>query len=464
MNTLPAPFIERMKKQLEDEAEAFFQALQTDPPVSIRLNPGKTISLRDTLPILSQAQPVEWCEDAYYLPERPVFTLDPHFHAGAYYVQEASSMFLQYILRQLNLTAPLRVLDLCAAPGGKSTLIASQLSTDSLLVSNEVVRSRATILKENIIKWGQANIVVTNNDPGDFHSLKDAFDIIVVDAPCSGEGMFRKDPGSITEWSEANLRLCSERQQKILTDIWDSLKPDGYLIYSTCTYNPGENERILEWMISEFNAQSLEINHTFQDITPGKSTAHCYHFYPHKTKGEGFFIGVVQKTERKEYYPKKNKKHPSATVPALPDSIRQMIRQPELYTPYRQENSIGIIPTGHADFIRRLEEPLRILYKGCEVVEVLNRKIKLLPPFALWQGINTAACPVYDTDRNTALTFLKKEDIPVPAISGDWLLVSYKGAALGWCKNLGNRLNNYYPKEWRIRMQLEADPEAANEK
>ena len=229
MNTLPALFEERMRKLLPEESEAFFAALQTEPPVSIRLNPGKPVPISRLFPDEQIGLPVSWCESAYYLKSRPVFTLDPCLHSGTYYVQEASSMFLYHIFGQILPAHPVRVLDLCAAPGGKSTLIASRLSSGSLLVANEVIRSRAGILKENMIKWGTSHVVVTNNDPADFHHLKGAFDIIVVDAPCSGEGMFRKDPGAIQEWNESNLQLCSERQQRILADIWPCLKPGGFL-------------------------------------------------------------------------------------------------------------------------------------------------------------------------------------------------------------------------------------------
>lgn len=455
MYTLPAPFEERMKKQLAGEASAFFDALKEAPPVSIRSNPGKSGKPEQIFPPSQVREPVSWCENACYLAERPVFTLDPFFHGGAYYVQEASSMFLHHILKQILPSGPVRVLDLCAAPGGKSTLTASLLPADSLLVSNEVIRSRASILKENIIKWGHTNIVVTNNDPADFRPYKGAFDLILVDAPCSGEGMFRKDPESIREWSENNLRLCSERQRRILSDIWECLKPEGYLIYSTCTYNREENETILLWLTQHFQAKVIPIPHTYASITPGVADFPCYQFYPHKTKGEGFFTGVVQKQDGAAYSPRKDKKNNSLKSFPLPKEIRNYIPQPEQYFSYQAENRTGIIPNIQADFIHQLEHSLRILYKGCELAEINNRKIKLLPPLALWHGLNKQECEIYETDLKTALTYLKKEDIPNTSFQKDWLLISYREVALGWCKNLGTRLNNYYPKEWRIRMNLD---------
>ncbi len=452
MNTLPAAFEERIKNQRPAEAQLFLEALQSDAPVSIRQNPGKLLAPELLLPEAGHLSPVNWCEHAWYLSQRPVFTLDPCFHGGAYYVQEASSMFIQHIVKQIMPSGPIRILDLCAAPGGKSTLLASMLNKDSLLVSNEIIRSRAAILKENIIKWGQDNVIVTNNDPADFQTLEGTFDLILVDAPCSGEGMFKKAPAAITEWSENNLRLCSERQQRILKDIWPCLKPGGKLIYSTCTYNPGENEAILEWMLNEWEAENLQINHSFEGIAESPKI-HCYHFYPHKIKGEGFFAGVIQKNDGKDFSPRKNKKS-NTPYTRIPENLKSFIREPERYSAYTTDNTTGVIPTAQADFISLLDNTLRILYKGCEIAETNNRKLKLLPASALWQGLEVKNCSVLDTDRKTALTFLRKEDIPVSGISGDWILISYQGIGLGWCKNLGNRLNNYYPKEWRIRMEI----------
>lgn len=456
MTSLPPAFEERMKTILKEEAGAFFQALQTPPPVSIRLNPEKPMDFpsEDTpLP----ADQVAWCEDGIYLNERPIFTLNPCFHGGAFYVQEASSMFLHHVLKQILPPHPVRALDLCAAPGGKSTLMASLLPEGSLLLANEVIRSRASILRENVIKWGRADVIVSNNDPSDFQNLEGAFDLVLVDAPCSGEGMFRKDPKAISEWSEANLKQCSERQKRILSDIWDSLKPGGFLIYSTCTYNPGENEAILEWITEELEGTSTKIEHSFNTITPATSKAFGYHFYPHKTRGEGFFIGVMQKQEGTERTIRKNKKQNKAKPMPIPQALSSLLGHPEQFTAYVRENQIGFVPAAHYDFIGELENQLRVIYKGCEAIEMNNKKIKYLHPLALFSGLERTQCARYETDLNTALTYLKKEDIPTAGQNGEWLLLTHRNITLGWGKNLGNRLNNYYPKEWRIRMRLDAE-------
>ena len=255
---MPVSFTDVMKVQLGSEWEDFAAAHGVAPPVSIRLNPRK--------PREQDFQgPVPWSLYGRYLAQRPSFTFDPAFHAGAYYVQEASSMFLEQAFLQIGgSTEELIVLDLCAAPGGKSTHLLSLMSSDSVLVSNEVIRSRASILSENIQKWGHHNAVVTSSDPQYFTALDSLFDIVVVDAPCSGEGLFRKDPAAIGSWSPENIALCARRQQRILEDVWPAIKSGGYLIYATCTYNQQENEENLSWLLSRGDAESVAIR-----INPG---------------------------------------------------------------------------------------------------------------------------------------------------------------------------------------------------
>lgn len=449
-NNLPEAFIRRMQQQLPD-APDFFKALQSTPLVSIRLNPAKLSSPTTSFFEGFSFSPVEWCRHAYYLDRRPVFTLDPCFHAGAYYVQEASSMFLYEILRHILPERPVRALDLCAAPGGKSTLLASALPQDSLLISNEVIRTRAAILKENLIKWGEDNTVITNNDPAHFSHLRNCFDLILVDAPCSGEGMFRKDEKAIAEWSEHNLQLCKERQQRILKDIWHTLKPGGHLIYSTCTYNPEENEEILRWLLGQYRSCSITIPHTWGNALT--ATPHGYQFYPHKTKGEGFFIGIVQKQEEEEDAPRMKKEEKNNI--RLPGELQELLPQHKEFSYYNTENTVGILPARHADFIAQLDKQLHILYKGCELAEINGKKFKMQPAFALYRHLNKQQIPCNDTDTKDALRYLKKEDIPTDAPAGSWVLITHNGIGLGWGKSLGHRLNNYYPKEWRIRMSTE---------
>ncbi len=220
----PQAFTERLHLTAGADTPVLLDALQGTPPVSVRWNPYKTQSP-------AQGTPVAWCRYGRYLPLRPSFTTDPLFHAGAYYVQEASSMFVEHLLRSAAEPDGARILDLCAAPGGKATLYATLAGGEGIVVANEVIRNRALTLADNIRKWGIGNTVVTNNDPAHFAGLSEWFDIVAVDAPCSGEGMFRKHPEAREEWSEANVQLCAGRQRRILSDAWEALRPGGLLIY-----------------------------------------------------------------------------------------------------------------------------------------------------------------------------------------------------------------------------------------
>ena len=281
----PAEFINEMRDSLGPErAERVLSALAGEPAVSVRVNPRKLtlVALRAHFGTLA-GDVVPWASDeAFYLNDRPSFTLDPLFHAGAYYVQEASSMYVGQLFERAKATLgkeALRVLDLCAAPGGKTTQLLSHLDDASLLVANEVVPSRATILAENVARWGCSNVAVTSSDPAAFASFRGFFDIAVVDAPCSGEGMFRKDERAVAEWSPDTVRLCAARQRRILADFWPSLAPGGFLIYSTCTFNRFEDEENVDWIVRELGAACREMRH----------------FYPGEDRGEGFFAALLQK-------------------------------------------------------------------------------------------------------------------------------------------------------------------------
>lgn len=449
---LPPDFEKRIHGQLGDEADALLHAItECQPPVSIRLNPAKTGGeVPESVRSLVSGQ-VPWCPDGLYLAQRPTFTLDPCFQGGSYYVQEASSMFVGYAVRQIAEKRPLRVLDLCGAPGGKSTHLLACLPEESLLVANEAIRSRAAILKENITRWGYPNAVVTNNDPSDFSALEGAFDILVIDAPCSGEGMFRKDPSSIDEWSVGNLDMCSARQRRILTDSWKSLKPGGFLIYSTCTYNPGENEEMLAWTGRELGAESVEIPLPDNRIVTGNERTPGYHFYPHRTVGEGFFCGILRKNDGTPGREKSGKR-PKQTASPLPPEVMRMLVNGS-FSAIREENRISVVPAPHADFTSRLRTKLHVLQCGCEAVELFNQKIKPLHALAVSTLLNHAAVERCELSPADAVKYLKREEIRVSSSTGAWTLATCDGIALGWGKNLGNRFNNYFPKELRIRME-----------
>jgi 16S rRNA C967 or C1407 C5-methylase (RsmB/RsmF family) len=291
----PAHFLNSLAHEPGFDSQNFAAAHQSSAsPTSIRINPFKPSAVK------TDSQ-VPWCPQGFYLDARPSFTFDPLFHAGAYYVQEASSMFIDHILKTIRpyKQDPIRVLDLCAAPGGKSTLLNSALQSSDLLVANEIIKTRVPILSDNLNRWGTSNTIVTNNDPKDFNAIHSFFDVILVDAPCSGSGMFRKDPAAMNEWSEGNVNLCHQRQQRILADVYPALKEDGYLIYSTCSYAHQENEDILDWLCAEFDLESIRIPiYTEWGIVETESPlqkAWGYRFYPGKVKGEGLFAACLRK-------------------------------------------------------------------------------------------------------------------------------------------------------------------------
>jgi 16S rRNA C967 or C1407 C5-methylase (RsmB/RsmF family)/NOL1/NOP2/fmu family ribosome biogenesis protein len=419
---------------------------------SIRLNPLKS---KDTLlPTANDQLPtkVPWTTNGYYLKSRPSFTLDPFFHAGAYYVQEASSMFLEQAMRQTtDLSQPLLVLDLCAAPGGKSTLLQSLISRHSLLVSNEVIQSRVNILKENVIKWGSENMVVTHNDPKDFSKLTGLFDVLVVDAPCSGSGLFRRDADAVSEWSESNVQLCSQRQQRILADAWNCLKEDGVLIYSTCSYSKEEDEDILDWLMRTFEVGSLQLQVEEAwniDETQAATGAYGYRFWPGKVMGEGFFIAAFRKKEATAQVVVKTKKE------AIPSKEESRIAATWLQTTegrsfLLQGQYIAVVPAAWYSTVQFLLQHLKVRYAGVELGTIA--KGDLLPEHAL--ALSTLLhenIVAVELNEQQALDYLRKNDMQVASTHKGWALARFRHMNLGWMKLLGNRVNNYYPKEYRI--------------
>ena len=314
---LPEDFIRETKQVMgEERFNRFMEAFNEEAPTSIRLNGLKMrneeLEMRSDDSSFNQ---VPWCKEGYYLEGRPQFTFDPLFHAGCYYVQEAASMFVCHVLRsilneQCNLLPPQSVLDLCAAPGGKSTAMRSVLPENCVLVSNEPIPTRAQILLENITKWGWPNCIVTNNYPRDFRKAKVKFDLILCDVPCSGEGMFRKDPATISEWSMQNVEKCWRLQREIVSDAWECLNPGGIMIYSTCTFNTKENEENVRWIIDEYDAEILTIPTESEWNITGSLLqgfeAPVYRFIPGITRGEGLFICALRK--RREELEMRNEK------------------------------------------------------------------------------------------------------------------------------------------------------------
>ncbi len=444
----PDHFIEQLQNTQGFDEEAFAASHQHTIPVSVRNNPRKNI------PVALGAEKIPWTTHGYYLPERPSFILDPLWHAGAYYVQEASSMFLEQVMRQgVDLNQSLRVLDLCAAPGGKSTLLQSVLSDESLLVCNEVIQSRVSILRENMIKWGGMNAVVTHNDPADFTDMEGFFDVMVVDAPCSGSGLFRRDPEAMNEWSMSNVKLCAERQQRILADVWDALKEDGILIYSTCSYSSAENESILEWMSDHFQIQSLRVGLSLdwgiEEVMTAKGS-YGYRFWPHRIKGEGFFLAVLRKKSPAKESPVRIKKYMPVSVKDK-KTAEAFVRSDQSVEWVMQGKFMAAVFPFHYDAIHYLMERLRVRYAGVECGMVMHDRFVPEQPLS----VSTFVFPrqeLFSLNKEQALAYLRKHDFYPDGMSSGIQWVGYQELGLGWVKCLGNRINNYYPKEWRIKM------------
>ncbi len=432
------------------DEQAFMAAHELAAPTSVRINPAKDIGLFTT------NEKVPWCGNGIYLNERPVFTLDPAFHAGAYYVQEASSMFLDHMLRSiLTGKTGLRVLDLCAAPGGKSTLMASLLDKDSLLVSNEVIRTRIPVLEENMARWGYMNTWVTGNDPANFGQLTGYFDVIVVDAPCSGSGLWRKDHRALDEWSEANVQLCSQRQQRIIADVWLALKEDGILVYATCSYSPQEDEQILDWLADEYDVETIPVtvNEEWDIVTVSSAKGMTgYRFFPDKVRGEGFFIAAIRKKEETEEL--RTVRFKSVHDKKIQQQAGYLFKDTDLLFLQAGKEDFCALRPCHEEDIYILQKAVYLRKTGIKIGSPAAKEWLPDHEVALSVDANDNV-PSISTNREQALRFLKREDMGISDIPKGWQIVKYNGLGLGWVKSLGNRLNNYLPKHWRIRMEID---------
>ncbi len=439
-----------------DEANNLFAAIDGEQVESVRFNSDKP-------PVTNKDYKcVPWCGEGRYLPERLTYTFDPLLHAGAYYVQEASSMFLAYVLRQYVDNKPVTMLDLCAAPGGKSTLARSVLPDGSLLVTNEIMRNRAQVLAENITKWGNDDVVVTSNKPSDFVALGGFFDVLLTDVPCSGEGMFRKDDRAISEWSLENVENCCKRQREILHDIWPSLKEGGLLIYSTCTFNTKEDEENVRWIIDELGAESLEVNIDKEWHITGNlagTAEHVYRFIPGRTKGEGFFMSALRKTSKAEppYISSKiNKKAKNITV--VPKEIKGWIDNSDDYLFDNDGISIVAVRKIFGDEIATMRKVLNVMQYGVRLANVKGREPVPAHALAMCTHRKEGVFPEAELSYDSAIAYLRTESVTLPDdVSHGFVIVTYKGFPLGFVKNVGRRANNFYPQEWRIRSGYKPD-------
>ena len=470
---LPEDFQRMMTEVLgKEEYHLLAEALALPAPTSIRMNKKKpqpsTFNAQLSMPN-PQLTPVPWCDTGFYLDERPSFTFDPLFHAGCYYVQEASSMFLSHVLKEY-VKESVVALDLCAAPGGKSTLALSELPEGSLLIANEVVRQRANILAENIIKWGNPNCIVTNNYAEDFQEFGNLFDLIICDAPCSGEGMFRKDPDSIGEWSLANVDTCWRRQRDIVQNIWHTLKEGGIFIYSTCTYNPYEDEENVAWIAQTLGAEVLSCQpHPAWGLTETNT-----HFYPHRIKGEGFFISVLRKTSEAEGRRKGKGGKDNKSATKVPAELKGWLSESQDFTIMEDKEVFIAFPSQHLELYQQAKQTLKVIHAGIELASnpcagrnssaksahqnaksSTQNALRPSHSLAMSNSLNREAFPTVEVDESQAIAYLRTEALQLPTDAPrGYVLITHQGHPLGFVKNIGNRANNLYPSEWRIRKEL----------
>lgn len=461
--SLPAELLNSLEGAPGFSRRSFEQIHQSgEQVISVRINPQKIqgpgeFFSAEKLPV--QISKIPWSSQGYYLSQRPQYTLDPRMHAGAYYVQEASSMFLESAIRQcIDLAKPLRVLDLCAAPGGKSTLIQSILSAGSLLVSNELIKSRVNILEENMTKWGGVNGIVTNNDPSSFSRLEDYFDLIIVDAPCSGSGLFRRDPEAISEWSNENVRVCSLRQQRILADAWPALKEDGLLIYSTCSYSMEENEMLLDKISDDVKMESLQLKITagwniVESISPRKKYF-GYRFYPDKSKGEGFFIACLRKKEGGSFVQAKSSKSSFEKINKTEtELVRPYWDHDDSFALLKHRDLLFTIPANLVNDLAYLQKSLYLKKSGIVIGKSGAKELVPHHQFAM-SGLVSSNIPKISLIKEDSIRYLRKEEFSIHEAAKGWNLIQFEGINLGWIKMLDKRFNNYYPVEWRIRMNV----------
>lgn len=446
---LPESFVASMRQMLGDDAEKLFVALDTEPVVSIRLNPYKPAKVFD-------GENIGWSAWGRYLAERPQFTLDPLMHGGAYYVQEASSQFVGYLLKDDNLDGK-RILDMCAAPGGKTTIYSTLVGRGGLVVANDINRSRTLALADNVQRWGLGNVVVTCNEPSHIGAFEHWFDVVAVDAPCSGEGMFRKMEEARTEWTPSSVDVCVARQKEILAEAWRTLRPGGKLLYSTCTFNDREDEGVVKWLMEEYGnsletVERIELDDSWGVVRSDIGAFQCFHFYPHKVQGEGFFVAiarksnesvrrVVPKSRRKVFVPLQNKD--IAEVSRWVDSPKQMTFKLIGDTVYGYDNAV-------IDDVINLSEFLSVVYSGVAFGQIFKGKLKPEHPLALFVGCNAKVVPTVEVSLEDALDYLRRQDIAALQFEEGINRVVYGGVAIGFIKRIGVRCNNMYPKDLRI--------------
>ncbi len=432
------------------------EALEKEPTTSIRINPFKPTIGKFNSSIFDAKVP--WSNEGYYLKIRINFTFDPLLHAGVYYIQDASSMFLSYVLKQYLKDEPTLMLDLSASPGGKSIVARGALPKNSLLISNEPIELRARVLEENMLKFGHPDVIVTNNYPKDFLKSGLMFDVILTDVPCSGEGMFRKDPIAIKQWSPQNVEKSSRLQKEIVSSAWQVLKPNGILIYSTCTFNTKENEENILWFKENLGAEILPINtekgwNISSSLLKGFNFP-VYRFLPGLTKGEGLFMAVLRKKEDASFIKGNTlkKKNLKASKEKISPIIKEWILSNEDYDIIKKGDDLVAIPKRWKAIYNIVEEKLKPLSLGILLGKIKGKEIQPSHSLAMSSELNLSAFEKVEIDFSQAITYLRRETLNLKKeLPKGYILLTYHNHPLGFGKNIGNRINNLYPSSWKIR-------------
>lgn len=442
---LPAQFVEMLHNMgVPALAQLPDALLSTAPAVAVRINRAKGFDAP------SDGTPVEWCADGFYLPSRPDFTLDPALHQGLYYVQDASSMAhaaaVEAAVAILG-NEPLRFLDACAAPGGKTTAAMDRLPAGSFTVANEFDRRRCSILLENIAKWGNDAVVITNGDAATLPPITHFFDLIAADVPCSGEGMMRKDEHAVEQWSPALVAECAALQRRIVANLWQSLRPGGCFIYSTCTFNTAENEQVLRFLIDEFGAIPHPVPALERPEILGAVDldAPAYRFLPGRVRGEGQFIALLQKPDDT---PRQLPRRPKPARPAKLPKLPPLLDGEYIYNMVGAD-TITALPAACAADAEMVRNLWPVTAAGVEVATLRGKDLIPAQSLAMCRHLCPHAYPAAEVDHDTALSYLRRNAITITAPRGI-VLLTHNAHPLGWAKNLGNRANNLYPTPWRI--------------
>lgn len=446
---LPEGFKKRLMSEPELDGPALIKALsETEPEVGVRFNLRKSGSRPQWA---LDGEKVPWCGDAILLSQRPEFTLEPLMHAGAFYVQDSSSTIHQTIISKLVGDKDVCVLDLCAAPGGKSTAALAALSESSMLVANEYLPQRAIVLAENITKWGTSNVVVTSADSSKFAKLGAMFDLVILDAPCSGEGMMRKDKKAIEQWGNGLVQSCAQLQKEIADNAVQALKPGGILIYSTCTFSRSENEDMVAYLVDEYGMESIDLSLETFGIAKGWGKQFSYRFMPHITRGEGLFVAALRLTDDGTTIKPRKKK--SKLKPIKSKDVPQWVENQESYQVVEFGENITFLRDDVLDMVERLQDAgIRILQSGITIGQRKGRDIIPSEGLALSVLLRANAFPDVPLKLEDALNYLRRETLVLPAETPrGFVTVSYEGRRLGFMKNLGNRANNLFPVAWKIK-------------